>query len=179
MFLKFLGEMSNFAMGTILGKTLAQAQVVTNHSTCAEVYDDEKFMRIPRFSGLRVPYWKPYTEVNQLLGYNFRKQRWKRQQPLAILTFFGYPKFLFFLLFPMGNFACCTCTSIVSKVSLLFIVVKRVHYVCSERAATSWLFWQYIMDCGRYMYTRILHELKVGLVLHCGRICFSLGSIYY
>ena len=56
MSLKFLGEMSNFAMGTILGKTLAQAQVVTNHSTSAEVYDDEKFMRIPRFSGLRVPY---------------------------------------------------------------------------------------------------------------------------
>ena len=56
MFLNVLGELSNFAMGTILGKTLAQAQVVTNHSTSAEVYDDEKFMRIPRFSGLRVPY---------------------------------------------------------------------------------------------------------------------------
>ena len=134
MFLNVLGELSNFAMGTILGKTLAQTQVVTNHSTSAEGYDDEKLMRIPRFSGLRVPYWEPYTEVNQLLGYNFRKQRWKRQQPQAILTFFGYPKFLFFLLFPMGNFVCCTCTSIVSKVSLLFIVVKRE---CTRRLMGS------------------------------------------
>ena len=48
---------------------------------------------------------------------NFRKQRWKRQQPQAILTFFVYPKFLSFLLFPMWNFACCTCTSMILYMS--------------------------------------------------------------
>ena len=75
--------------------------------------------QVPKFIRIKNSWGSPqtYKKMIQLLGYNFRKQRWKRQQPQAILTFFVYPKFLSFLLFPMGNFACCTCTSMVLYMS--------------------------------------------------------------